>query len=53
MRESLRAELNPISKALELNEEKIMVLAAGLAEKIGELREIEAKLIAIKKIIGK
>ncbi len=53
MRDSLRAELNPVSEALKLDEEKIMVLAAGLAEKIGRLREIEAGLDAIKKVIGK
>ena len=53
MRDSLRAGLNPVSQALELDEEKIMVLAAGLAEKIGRLREIEAGLDAIKKVIGK
>ncbi len=53
MRDSLRAELNPVSEALKLDEEKIMVLAAGLVEKIGRLREIEAGLNAIKKVIGK
>ncbi len=53
MRDSLREELNPACKAARLNEEKIMILAASLAEKIGELREIEAGLDAIKKVIGK
>lgn len=53
LRHNLRLELSPPMQPVGLDEEKIMILAAGLAEKIGHLKEIEAGLEAIKKVIGK
>ena len=51
--ESLRLTLDPVIEGAELDEAKILSLAAVLAERISEAKEIKAKLTAIEKIIGK
>lgn len=52
-RESLRLALDPTADAADLDAEKILVLAAALAEKLTELRAAEEGVRAIEKIIGK
>ncbi len=52
-RESLRLALDPIAEATALDEIKIMTLAATLAQRISEAKEVAAKIKAIDEIIGK
>lgn len=50
--QSLRLALDPMTPMAELDVEKIVTLAAALAERITEAQEIQAKLKAIRDIIG-
>ena len=52
-RESLRLALDPTTDGPDLEADKILSLAAVLAERISEVTEIRAKLASIEKIIGK
>jgi UDP-N-acetylglucosamine enolpyruvyl transferase len=52
-RESLRLALDPTVDVSELAAEKILVLAAALAEGLTDIQEVEARIEAVDKIIGK
>lgn len=51
-RESLRLALDPALEPGELDEGRILSLAALLSERIGQIREAQAKIEAINRIIG-
>lgn len=51
-RESLRLALDPVAEAGDLDAEKIMLLAAALAEAVTDIKETESRLAAIANIIG-
>lgn len=50
--ESLRLALDPLVDLEDLEIEKIITLAAALTERVTDLREIQAQLEAIDRIIG-
>jgi len=52
-RDALRLALDPHAPIAELPAEKILTLAAALAEAIADLQETEAKIKAINDLIGK
>lgn len=50
--ESLRLALDPLADPAGLDPEKIISLAAILAERVTDIQEIDSQLAAIAKIIG-